>query len=432
VLIALGIAAVGLLGAGADAALTAQTPTTGLVFASYRNGLSSIATIAANGSGKRQLTAQQPSFAGQPAYSPDGSRIAYVCGNFELCVMNADGSGQGRLTTSRWPQRWEYVDHPTWSPDGTKIAFASNATGKFHVYVINADGSGLHELAGTSWNDDDPSWSPDGTKIAFDRYRSWSGGTSTIWVMNADGTQPKRLSPSGLDGYGPSWAPDGSQVTFTAYKGDNAHLFIVNVVGSDNHQLTHGLCEETDPTWTPDASGLAFERNCGDRLGVAQGRFGGQIVRITAPKSGFDLNPGWQPNATGATAAKPIAPPSTPTGDARLASTYFYWDTQLETIDYLPYVSPGLERATLGHDRAALAALNAARPETQRGKRLRSHAIAAFRLDAAASQKLLLYYRASARGHHRAAVAYERSAMKLGNRAEQQLIAADNLAELPY
>ena len=289
-----------LLSSSANAAPHAQGATSGvLVFAGYRDGLSAIDTINANGSGRRQLTALQRSFAGEPAYSPDGSKIAYVCGNFELCVMNADGTAQGRLTTSPWPQKWDYVDHPTWSPDGTKIAFASNADGKFHVYMINADGTGLHKLAGTTLNDDDPSWSPDGTKIGFDRYRSWSGGTSAIYVMNADGTQPRRLSPGGVNGYGPSWAPDGSQVTFSAYEGDNAHLFIVNADGSDNHQLTHGLCEETDPTWTPDGSGLAFERNCADRLGIARGQFGGQIVRITAPRNGFDLYPEWQPKPTG-------------------------------------------------------------------------------------------------------------------------------------
>src|ERR687888_349903 len=105
-----------LLSSSANAAPHAQGATSGvLVFAGYRDGLSAIDTINANGSGRRQLTALQRSFAGEPAYSPDGSKIAYVCGNFELCVMNADGTAQGRLTTSPWPQKRDYVDHPTWS-----------------------------------------------------------------------------------------------------------------------------------------------------------------------------------------------------------------------------------------------------------------------------------------------------------------------------
>jgi Tol biopolymer transport system component len=412
--------------------LSAPAPTSGLVFATYRNALSTINAINANGSGKRQLTTPQRSFQGQPAYSPDGSKLAYICGNFELCVMNADGSGQGRLTTSQWPRKWAYVDHPTWSADGTKIAFASNADGTFHVYVINADGTGLHKLPGTTWNDDDPSWSPDGTKIAFDRYRSWSSGSSAIYVMNADGTQPRRLSPKGVDGWGPSWAPDGTQVTFSGYEGDYAHLFIVNSDGSDSHQLTRGVCEETNPAWTPDETALAFERNCGDRLGIAYGQFGGQIIRITAPKHGFDLYPEWQPKPTSSGVATSIGPPSTPTRDARLVSTYFYWGTQVGVVDFLPAASVRLERRTIADDRAAVAALNSAHPDTRRGKQLRANAIAAFRLDAAASREYLLSIRADAQGKSRAAARHERIGEKLARRSGRRFDAADNLANLPY
>jgi TolB protein len=417
----------------ASAAPQAQAAAPGaLVFASYRNGLSAIDTINADGSGERQLTLPQRSFAGEPAYSPDGSKIAYVCGNFELCVMNADGTGQGRLTTSRWPQTWEYVDHPTWSPDGTKIAFASNADGNFHVYVINADGTGLHKLAGTALNDDDPSWSPDGTKIAFDNYKSWFSGTSAIYVMNADGSQPQRISPRGVDGWSPSWAPDGSEVVYSAWRDDDTHLFLVNADGTGNNQLTDGYCDEMDPNWMPSGLGLAFDRNCGGRLGIVGGHFGGAIDRITSPHHGFDLYPEWQPKTTGGSAATPIGPPSTPTGDARAASQWFYWSTQVWEIDYLPVDSASLERKTLADDLAAVAGLNATSPDTQRGKLLRSKAIAGFRLDAAASRKLLLYYRANAHKQRRLAKSYERAGMKLARRAEKSFNAADNLAELPY
>jgi TolB protein len=409
----------------------AQATTGDLVFAGYRNGLSAIDTINASGSGKRQLTTPRPSFQGEPAYSPDGSRIAYVCGNFELCVMNADGSGQGRLTTSHWPQTWEYVDNPTWSADGTKIAFASNVGGRFHVYVINADGTGLHKLPGTSWNDDDPSWSPDGTKIAFDGYRSWSSGTSAIYVMNADGTQPRRLSPKGVNGGSPSWAPDGTQLMFSALKGDNAHLFIVNADGSGFHQLTEGFCEETDPAFTPDGTGLAFERNCRDRLGIARAQFGGQILRITAPKHGFDLYPQWQPRTTGSGSATSIGPPSTATRDTRLVSTYFYWGTQLQ-VHFIPFSSIRLERRTLADDRAAIAALRAARPDTRRGKALRRNATEAFRLDAAATRAYLRSDSADAQGKSGAAARYGRLGGKLADRSYRRFVAADNIAHLPY
>lgn len=403
-----------------------------LIFASYRKGLAAIDAINADGSGMHQLAAPQPSFAGQPAFSPDGSRIAYVCGNFELCVMNADGTGQGRLTTSHWPETWEYVDHPSWSPDGSRIAFASNEAGSYHVYVINADGTGLQKLAGTTWNDDDPSWSPDGTKIAFERYKSWWGGKSVIWVMNADGTQAHRLSPSGLESLTPSWAPDGSTVMFPAWSDFGWHLFMVNANGSGTEQLTQGPCDEYDPDWMPDGTGAAFERNCAGKLGIAIGHFGGRMVRVTAPKKGFDLYPEWQPALKGGRAATSIGPPSTPTGDARLISTWFHWSMQVWEVDYAPKDSATQERRTIADDRAALAGLKATQPDTKRGKSLRSNATEGFRLDIAASRQFINYYRATAQGKHRLAARYERAGIKLARRAETRFKAADKLAGLPY
>lgn len=406
-----------------------------LVYASYRRGLSAISTMNADGSGKQQLTTAQSAFQGQPAYSPDGSRIAYVCGNFELCVMNADGSGQGRLTTSRWPQTWEYVDHPTWSPNGGEIAFASNADGKFHVYVINADGTGLHRLPGTSWNDDDPAWSPDGTTIAFDRYRSWSGGGSDIYLMNADGTQPHRLA-SGL-GYFPSWSPDGSSIVSHGYADDDAHLFLTNVRGGQR-QLTDGSCDETDPAFSPDGSTLAFARNCRGRLGIAVAKVGRRIYRISAPQHGFDSYPSWRPTASGGPSSTPIAPPSEATGDVLLASSYLQWEVQVAWIDYLPAslvfipAGPRVWRRILADDLSAIAALRAARPETAKGRLLQRTATAAFRLDAAAARQYLLYNRAAARGKPSLMDRYEQAGDRLTALAERKFRAADNIGTLPY
>ncbi len=194
------------------AALAAAAPAspTGsgvIAFASYRGGVPAIYAVHADGGGEQQLTATpNAAFDAEPAYSPDGTRIAYVCGNFELCVMNADGSGQMRLTTSGWPARWEYADHPSWSPDSTKIAFASNRDGNFAIYVVNADGSGLHRVSGSPGNDEDPAWSPDGTKIAFD---SDAIPSFHVYVMNADGSGRRRLTTDNLVSGLPSWSPDG-------------------------------------------------------------------------------------------------------------------------------------------------------------------------------------------------------------------------------
>jgi hypothetical protein len=95
-----------------------------------------------------------------PAWSPDGSRIAYEndyqFGPAEIFVMNADGSGQLRLTNDFHSDR-----HPTWSPDGKSIAFASDRAGTSAVYLMSPDGTGQARATSGTASENAPAWQPD-------------------------------------------------------------------------------------------------------------------------------------------------------------------------------------------------------------------------------------------------------------------------------
>lgn len=85
-----------------------------------------------------------------------------------------------------------------------KIAFASDRDGNFEIYVMNADGTNHVNLTNHPALDDHPAWSPDGTRIAFASWRDPGGGE--IYVMNADGKNPVNLTNNLAKDQWPSWS----------------------------------------------------------------------------------------------------------------------------------------------------------------------------------------------------------------------------------
>jgi Tol biopolymer transport system component len=222
-----------------------------------------------------------------PVWSPNGKKIAfrkYLTENdldTEIYTMNADGSVVTDLTNSPGDD-WQAA----WSPDGKKIAFVSNrdepdayncysTSGicNWEIYVMNSDGTGLRRLTDSPNIDTDPSWSPDGTKIVFSTYRHEADPLNCyrtacnyeIYTTGADGGGLSRLTVDPHQDRYPQWSPRGDQILFLRKAGgsyyDPDHLYVTGTDGVGEHRLVDGLYNEDQATWSPDGNRIVFESN---------------------------------------------------------------------------------------------------------------------------------------------------------------------------
>lgn len=221
-----------------------------------------------------------------PAWSADGTRIAYVEGTNGVNVlkaMNADGSNQVTVTPTP-----SFQFAPTWSSDGTRIALVRQVPGvtmsiQFDILVVNVDGSGETNITNSDFDELDPAWSPDGTKIAFSGVRfEWSVNPITlepelsaqyeIVSVNPDGTGEQILSagdPNTVrarlleEDRSPKWSPDSSNLVFMSQSVDPCctpwQVWRVNrdgsgaVVLSDNPDVN-----DMGPAYSPDGTLIVF------------------------------------------------------------------------------------------------------------------------------------------------------------------------------
>jgi len=200
---------------------------------------SQVFTVDPGGGGLRQLTHVAGGHdAADPAWSPNGRRIAYQSnptGEYDLWVMNADGSNQHRILRD---PGWD-DELPTWSPDGQRIVFARcSQLFACDLEVVHADGSGMHRIVGGARVNQLASFSPNGRWILFSSDRG--GLLSAIWKVPAAGGRPVRLTPARLEAFAPDWSPDGSRIVFT---NDCclpfSEVYVMHADGSHITRITH-------------------------------------------------------------------------------------------------------------------------------------------------------------------------------------------------
>ncbi|MFA5912789.1 MAG: Tol-Pal system beta propeller repeat protein TolB [Burkholderiales bacterium] len=181
------------------------------------------------------------------------TRIAYVVKQghrFELQIADADGAGAQTALASREP-----IISPAWSPDGTKLAYVSFENKKPVVYVHSLVSGRRQVVANFKGSNSAPAWSVDGSQLAV--VLSKDGG-SQIYLIGPDGSNPRRITHSGAIDTEPFFAPDGQSIYFTSDRGGSPQIYRMGLTGGDATRVTFSGNYNVSPRVSPDGKTLIY------------------------------------------------------------------------------------------------------------------------------------------------------------------------------
>ncbi|MDE2430699.1 MAG: Tol-Pal system protein TolB, partial [Burkholderiales bacterium] len=198
-----------------------------------------------------------------PAWSPDGTKVAYV--SFEarkpiVYVQNLITRERTVIANYKGSN-----SAPAWSPDGSKLAVALSKDGLTQIFIVNANGSGLHKLTSSSGIDTEPQFSADGQYIYFLSDRS---GGPQIYRISPEGGEAKRVTFSGSYNITPRISPDGKTLAYISRRDGKFQLYDLDLASGQEQRLSDTTKDES-PSFSPNGRYIMYATESGRRGSLA-------------------------------------------------------------------------------------------------------------------------------------------------------------------
>ncbi|MES2152544.1 MAG: Tol-Pal system beta propeller repeat protein TolB [Pseudomonadota bacterium] len=222
-----------------------------------------------------------------PAWSPDGSKVAYVSFEQRKPVVYVQDlvTGTRRVVANEKGSN----SAPAWSPDGSKLALALSKDGHTQIYSMNADGSGLRRLSNSNDIDTEPQFSADGQTIYFSSNRS---GGPQIYKMSASGGNPTRVTFTGSYNISPRVSADGKTLAWVSQRDGGFSLYAKDLASDQELRLADAA---TEPSFSPNGKYIMYATKAGGRTALAVVSVDGRVKQRLTSQAGNIREPNWGP-----------------------------------------------------------------------------------------------------------------------------------------